>query len=430
MTDEVAPGRDDAKIVAAAGAPPAAWAARGARGSRGSRRWRGGRGSGHRDAGQVWEKSGWMMAVVWLVFLIYPVMGLVRSTADVAWIVTGWVGLVAFAVVYVCGFINGMSGSGGGLTTPPKAIQWTAFAGLIVCAACTVPAVGANALSFVPFIMSFASYGLTRIAHWVTTGVGIAITAAVSLWVPGESDYLSVLAIVVLLGVVNTVSTSLIIRSDEAEKLGLELATSEGREAVARDVHDLIGHSLTVVRMKAQLARRLIDADPERAKAELADIEALTAEAIAGVRETVAGVRSATLADQLASSRDVLKDAGVTLRLEGDVAALSPARSVTASWILREATTNVLRHAHATAVVVRITPGGLSVTDDGAGIFSGSGGSGSGAESETGSGSGDAAVSGVEGNGIRGMRERAAMAGAVLSMTAAQPHGTRVAVTW
>ena len=156
-------------------------------------------------------------------------------------------------------------------------------------------------------------------------------------------------------------------------------------------------------------ARRLIDADPERAKAELADIEALTAEAIAGVRETVAGVRSATLADQLASSRDVLKDAGVTLRLEGDVAALSPAQSLTASWILREATTNVLRHAHATAVVVRITPGGLSVTDDGAGTVSGSG---------------------AEGNGIRGMRERAAMAGAVLSMTAAQPHGTRVAVTW
>src|SRR5690606_17389622 len=126
--------------------------------------------------------------------------------------------------------------------------------------------------------------------------------------------------------VVNTVSTSLIIRSAEAEKLGLELATSEGREAVARDVHDLVGHSLTVVSLKAQLVRRLIDSDPERAKTELADIERLTADAIAGVRETVAGARSAALSDQLATCRDALRAADIEMRVEGDSAALSPSQ--------------------------------------------------------------------------------------------------------
>lgn len=160
-------------------------------------------------------------------------------------------------------------------------------------------------------------------------------------------SYLSILAIVALLGVVNTVSTWLILRSAEAERLGLELATSEGREAVARDVHDLIGHSLTVVGLKAQLVRRLMDSDPERAKAELADIERLTAEAIAGVRSTVAGARVTTLVEQLASSRDSFRAADIEMQVEGEPSALSPVQAITASWILREATTNTLRHARA-----------------------------------------------------------------------------------
>ncbi|WP_309127796.1 sensor histidine kinase [Microbacterium sp.] len=362
--------------------------------------------SRQRGAGSPWERFGWLMAVVWLVFLFYPVLALLRSTAEQAWVVTGWVALAAFVVIYVAGFVNGMSFGGGGLTTPPKPVQWAAFGGLMVCAALAVPAAGGSALSFLPFIMSFASYGLTRLAHWVTVSVCVAITAMIVFAVPGGMSYLSVLAIIVMLGVVNTVSTTLIIRSDEAERLGLELATSEGREAVARDVHDLVGHSLTVVSLKAQLVRRLIDSDPERAKSELADIEALTAEAIAGVRATVADVRTAALADELASCRRALHAADITMRVQGEEAALSPAQSLTASWILREATTNVLRHAEASTVTVRIAPGGFAVIDDGRGLI------------------------GSEGNGVRGMRERANAGGAELAVVAAEGGGTRVEVTW
>ncbi|MFD5215521.1 sensor histidine kinase [Microbacterium sp. NPDC058345] len=359
-----------------------------------------------RGAGSQWERYGWLMAVVWLVFLVYPVMALLRSTAAQAWVVTGWVALGAFVVIYVAGFVHGMSLGGGGLTTPPKPIQWAAFGGLIACAALAVPAAGGSALSFLPFIMSFASYGLTRLAHWVTVSVCIAITAMIVLAVPGGMAYLSVLAILVMLAVVNTVSTTLIIRSDEAERIGLELATSEGREAVARDVHDLVGHSLTVVSLKAQLVRRLIDSDPERAKAELADIEALTTEAIAGVRATVADVRTAALAGELVSCRRALHAADITLRVEGEEAALSPAQSLTASWILREATTNILRHADASTVTVRIAPGRFAVVDDGRGL------------------------TGAEGNGVRGMRERATIGGAALAVGAGDGRGTRVEVTW
>ncbi|MGB3377042.1 MAG: sensor histidine kinase [Microbacterium sp.] len=363
---------------------------------------------GRRSSGvpSPWERFGWIMAAIWLVFLTYPVLALLASDAAPGWVVTGWASLIAFVVIYVAGFVNGMSFGGGGLVVPPKPIQWVVFGALILCAGLTIPATGGSALSFVPFIMSFASYGLTRIAHWTTIAASITITAAVVFLTPDGATYLTVLAIIIMLAVVNTVSTTLIIRSAEAERLGLELATSEGREAVARDVHDLVGHSLTVVSLKAQLVRRLIDSDPERAKAELADIEALTAEAISGVRTTVAGVRSAALIEQLESCRSALCSADVALRVEGDAAALSPAQSLTASWILREATTNVLRHASARTVTVTIAPGSFTVTDDGRGFAGG------------------------EGNGVRGMRERATTGGASLEVTAANARGTRVAVTW
>ncbi|MFJ6548654.1 sensor histidine kinase [Microbacterium sp. NPDC091676] len=356
-----------------------------------------------------WARFGWLMAVVWLVFLIYPVLALLASAAPPAWVVTGWVALVAFIVLYVTGFMHGMRG-GGGLGRTPSRRQWITFAALIVCALATIPAVGGSALSFLPFIMSFASYGLTRAWHWITTIAALVVAAGCVFLIPDNLSYLSVLAIVALLGVVNTVSTWLIVRSAEAERLGRELATSEGREAVARDVHDLIGHSLTVVGLKAQLVRRLMDSDPERAKAELADIERLTAEAIAGVRQTVAGARATTLVEQLASTEDSLRAADIALVVDGTPDALSPVQAITASWILREATTNTLRHSGAAAVRVRIAPGVLTVEDDGVGPAS--------------------ATGHREGNGIRGMRERAAAAGAGFTVRPGEAAGTRVEVTW
>lgn len=352
-----------------------------------------------------WDRFGWLMAVVWLIFLVYPIVALLESTAPQVWIVTGWVAMGTFVVLYVAGFMYGLA-CRGGLGRPPAPGQWLFFAGLILCAAISVPAEGGSALSFLPFIMSFASYGLTRLAHWATAVSSVTITALCVFALPGGLEYLSVLFIVILLGVVNTVSTWLIIRSADAERLSLELATSEGREAVARDVHDLIGHSLTVVKMKAQLARRLIEADPERARAELADIEVLAAEAISGVRATVAGARAASLTEQLAASADALRAADVIPVVDGDPGALSPAQGLTASWILREATTNILRHAKASTVTVTVRPGLLAVQDDGRGT-------------------GDR-----EGNGVRGMRERASAAGAQFALTSSAAGGTCVELTW
>lgn len=357
------------------------------------------------DVPDPWARFGWLMAAVWLVFLYYPVRALLRSDADWGWIAVAWVAMAAFVVLYLAGFIHGLRG-GGGLGQRPSRRQWVTFGALFVCALLTIPAAGDSALSFLPFIMSFASYGLTRLSHWLTFAAATGIVLAAILLLPNGGSNLSLLIIVLLLGVVNTLSTWAIMRSNAAEKVRNKLAQSEGREAVARDVHDLIGHSLTVVQLKAQLASRLIEVDPARAKAELADIAALTTEAIAGVRSTVAGVRAAPLADELRSCGDSLAAADVTLRVEGDANVLSPVQALVATWVLREATTNVLRHAAASSVTVRLAPGMLRIDDDGSG------------------------TQGREGNGIHGMRERATASGAVLSVGSRAAGGTRVEVTW
>lgn len=351
-----------------------------------------------------WARFGWLLAAVWLVFLFYPIRELLEHRAPLAWEVCGWVGLGVFVILYLAGFQLGMSK--GAPSSAPLPLQWWCFGGLIACVVLTIPALGFESISFLPFIMSFASYGLTRTVHWITLTSSIVIAVGVAVISGRFEDFIAVVLIVTLLGAVNTVSTFLIRRSAEADSLALSLATSRERESVARDVHDLMGHSLTVVKLKAQLARRLVDVDPERAKAELADIETITGEAIQGVRATVTGLRSEGLASQLEASRAALGTGGVQLTVEGEPSALSPAQALPAGWILREATTNVLRHAQATRVRVRIVPGGITVEDDGVGL------------------------AGVAGNGLRGMAERAAHSGGVCVVSGSAWGGVKVDVTW
>lgn len=352
--------------------------------------------------GGPWERWGWLMAVVWMVFLVYPVLALLASDAATGWVALGWAGLVAFAIVYVVGFVIGMRASWG----RPRPIVRTLFWAQIVCAIATIPAIETNALSFLPYLMSYASYGLRGAWHWVTTAAGIAITVGAVVVTGRLDDHFQILVIVLLIAVVNTVNTWLIGRSVDADKVRMELATSEERTSIARDVHDLLGHTLTAVKLKAELAERLVDQDPGRAKAELAQIVHLTGEAIAGVRSTVTGIRSVALAEQIDASRVALESAGLRVDVDGDAAALSPAQALPAGWIVRESTTNILRHAHARRVRITMAPGVVAVEDDGRG------------------------ARGPAGNGLRGMTERAAAAGAVLVVEDAPLGGTRVSVTW
>src|SRR5699024_11411605 len=126
-------------------------------------------------------------------------------------------------------------------------------------------------------------------------------------------------------------------REERSRVLGEELALSRQRERVGRDVHDVLGHSLTVITLKTELARRLMDTDPERAQAELDEVLAISRQSLAEVRNTVGGLHVPELGAQLGSVRTALAAAGIAPGLP-DLAAVStlpPDRRELYAWCLR-----------------------------------------------------------------------------------------------
>ncbi|CAL4859233.1 hypothetical protein MMM2322_00882 [Microbacterium sp. MM2322] len=191
-------------------------------------------------------------------------------------------------------------------------------------------------------------------------------------------------------------------RQREAEdRLGVahdeltRLAVVEERARFSRDLHDVLGHSLTVVAIKSELASRLVDLDPERAKAEMREVEQLSRDALQGLRQAVSGYREADLDAELVAARAALAAAGIDADLPVDGAApASDVRSLFA-WVVREGTTNVIRHASATRVRITLHRTAVTIEDDGTGV--------------------SASGAAVAGNGLRGLRERADALGATVT---------------
>ena len=154
------------------------------------------------------------------------------------------------------------------------------------------------------------------------------------------------------------------------------LAAERERGRVARDLHDILGHSLTVIAAKSELGERLVDLDPARAKSEMADVAGLARGALADVRATVAGFRGVSVGGELAAVRVALDAADIALDAPVSADAVSPQHRELAGWVLREGVTNVIRHARATRCRVRLGSASVAIDDDGVGPAAGSGGSG------------------------------------------------------
>jgi len=169
------------------------------------------------------------------------------------------------------------------------------------------------------------------------------------------------------------------------------LAVAEERLRFARDLHDLLGHSLSVIVLKSELAGRLLPSAHARAAVEVGDIEHAAREALRQVRAAVAGYRSPTLQAELAAARELLAAAGIATIVDHQAGPLPPALDGLLAWTVREAVTNVIRHSRARQCAIRIGRRGdvvcVEVTDDGRGA-------------------GDVALAG--GSGLAGLAERAA----------------------
>ena len=166
------------------------------------------------------------------------------------------------------------------------------------------------------------------------------------------------------------------------------------RERIARDLHDLLGHTLSLIVVKSELAARLAEKDPARAGDEMREVELVGREALAEVRVAVVGYRAQGLRGELDGARRALAAAGVESTVDADLPALPIAFESALAFVLRESVTNVVRHADARHVTIRIGIEGsrvvLEVADDGRG------------------------GTGPEGAGLTGIRERiAALGGAV-----------------
>ena len=185
-----------------------------------------------------------------------------------------------------------------------------------------------------------------------------------------------------------------------------QLAKTAERERIARDMHDILGHSLSLIVLKSELAGRLLGSQPTRAALEIAEIETTARQALAEVRKTISGYRSEGFASELTRAAQVLETAGVRLTRPATAPHLTPRHEATLSLVLREAVTNIVRHAGARECSIEVSTAEdrtqLVIADDGRGDIR------------------------QEGNGLRGMRERVQESGGSLSLESSR--GTRLQI--
>jgi two-component system sensor histidine kinase DesK len=182
------------------------------------------------------------------------------------------------------------------------------------------------------------------------------------------------------------------------------LAATAERERIGRDLHDLLGHTLSLIALKSELAGKLLARDPVAARREIGDVERITRDALAQVRSAVTGMRAAGLIGEIASARLLLECAGVRFTYRGFERDLPPAQESCLALALREAVTNIQRHARAASAEAELTsePDAivLRVRDDGHGGIH------------------------DHGNGLTGMRERVEAEGGTLKIASVRGEGT------
>jgi two-component system, NarL family, sensor histidine kinase DesK len=186
------------------------------------------------------------------------------------------------------------------------------------------------------------------------------------------------------------------------------LAKVAERERIARDLHDVLGHTLSVITLKSELAGKLLDRDPQRAGKEIREVEQISRQALSDVRDAIRGYRAKGLVAELAQAKSTLETAGLTVQCDAASTVKLPAMQESVlSLAVREGVTNVVRHAQARTCRLRLEQQNgscrLEIHDDGRGSSNG------------------------EGNGLRGMRERVEMLGGTLERSTTS--GTRLTIT-
>ena len=320
-----------------------------------------------------------IMSLVWLGFLYFPIsqaLTLPLGSKIISLVLTA-----TFALAYVTAFIltwrkpimgerNFRYFDGRHRLRKSDAV---AFAVLVLTTLLQVAVLGPlNSLAFLPFIAAAAPFTLPQTVGYIAGALTVLTSFLIPSFVPNGQEYfgLAITTSAVFMFVAGI--TFFIGSSIESQRQAGTQAILEERERVARDVHDVLGHTLTVIALKSELAGKLLERDPGRAHAELREITHLARESIEEVRQTVAGLKVQSLSEEITAASQALESAGIDLRREGsawsDLDSIPAANQAVFAWVIREATTNIIRHTAARRATIKLDRSSLTITDNGVGI--------------------------------------------------------------
>lgn len=350
-------------------------------------------------------RYGPWFALIWLFFLGDPLLAAWSRRDEVAG-VAGLAVTVAFGVAYIVTWMRARQARWLADASAPRTEALTLYGTLLALGAFDVALLGEVGTACAVYVavsgVVLFSYRLaaanTLLLVLVTMGLGV-----LENWGSQTGLAFATLAgSVAVFGVRALIGRNAELLAAQVENA--ELAVENERTRFARDLHDILGHSLTVITVKAELARRLLEsgdvAARERARAEVADLERLGRDALADVRRAVEGYREITLPGEISRARAALAAADVQATLPGTVDDVPSDLRDLFAWTVREGVTNVVRHAAARACTVTVDDRSVEVRDDGRGLVPGAA---------------------ADGHGLEGLRERAAAVGATVVVRSLGP---------
>lgn len=347
------------------------------------------------------RRFGWVLSCVWLLYLIDPLSDLLGDPHPT------WERVVGLALSAVFVFAYGFT-IYSGFARMHGARRWGLAlfpAGLLAIALVMSSFVGSSAATYVIFAVAGAIVVWPPLATTQLSVLAVLWVSWILPWLLGEpaSIELGIImaAVAGLMFVIRRMQGQEAVIRRAHEDLAA-LAVDAERARFSRDLHDIVGHSLTAIIVKAELARKLAERRPENVAPEVSDIERLARETLEDVRRTVAGYREVTLAGELASARSVLAAAGIAADLPHAVDEVPGELRVLFGWVVREGVTNVVRHSRARSCRVELTATSVEVIDDGRGGTAG------------------------PGTGLTGLRERVAALGGTLTATSEESGGFRL----
>lgn len=373
----------------------------------------------HTEADCVVHPAVWLLfTVIWLPFLSYPIRDLFAAHLSPPRLSVALAGMTIFVGIYLWLMLHDPFRD-----APLSAGETAAHVALIVALTAIVLFLTlAYSIDWLWFVMyaNMATAVKLPVRAAAPTIIGltlltILVGCAAADWTIASRIVSPVAAVaVVMIGISRLVVTIRELRAARQEIA--RLAIADERLRFARDLHDLLGHSLSTIAIKAALARRLLPGDPVRAMSELDDVQSVTQAALREVREAVTGYRQPALATELTNAREILGAAGIACQCEDTAGTLPPAAESVVAWAVREGVTNAVRHSRARRVTIRIRR-----TDDAVSADIIDNGDGDAGDARASSSNG--------GSGLRGLAERAAAGGGWIEAGPCATGGFRLHAT-